>query len=103
MKIFFWAVVAVCIYIYKQKLEKDDERWQEAVYLHSDMFDKYIELMDDPSMSYFKWKEWLPLFEEADRRCINLSPEAKKLGRVSDYVKQAIRDDGYEKDFEVVR
>lgn len=68
------------------------------------MYDKYRELLEDPLMSYLKWKEWLPIFEAADKRCESLDPQmAARVGRVSRFVKQVIDDDGYKQDTEAVR
>ncbi|MFZ2484463.1 MAG: hypothetical protein WAW81_00760 [Minisyncoccia bacterium] len=50
-------------------------------------------------MSYLKWKEWLPIFEAADERCMRLEPEmAMRLGSVAEKVRNIIKDDGYQCD-----
>ena len=97
------ASVLYCSYLTSRSV-KEARLSSEAFDLHCDMFDKYLELANDPLMSYLKWKEWLPVFEAADERCRQLSPETVgRVGRVSDFVKRAIRDDGYEKDSKAVR
>lgn len=86
------------------KTGRESRRELEAFDLHCDMFDKYRELMEDPLMSYLKWKEWLPIFEAADNRCEQLDPDmAGRLGRVSEFVRRAISDDGYKQDMGAVR
>lgn len=57
--------------------ERKTRKWMKAFDLHSDMFNKYVELADDPIMSDRKWKEWLPIFEEADRICARDCPDMK--------------------------
>ena len=89
---------------YSLRLERQSRREMEAFDLHCDMYDKYRELVDDPLMSYLKWKEWLPLFEAADERCEDLDPKTvARIGRVSNFVKRIINDDGYKQDLEAAR
>ena len=91
------------VFYHHRKTGREFRAWSEAFDLHCDMYDKYRELLDNPLMTYLKWKEWLPLFEAADERCLRLSPDTESLGRVSDFVKRAISDDGYQKDQMAVR
>ncbi|MDO8565074.1 MAG: hypothetical protein Q7R67_00375 [bacterium] len=97
---FLVLVPIIAFYLYQDfKLRRWRKREKEVVNLHCDMFDKYRELMEDPLMSYLKWKAWLPIFEAADERCEQLEPDmAARLGRVSNFVKRAINDDGYKQD-----
>lgn len=53
------------------------KRWMRAFDLHSDMFNKYMELADDPVMSDYKWKDWLPIFEMVDKICDRDCPDMK--------------------------
>ncbi len=72
------------------KLTKKSIKAREAVFLDCDMASKIRELLDDPTMTTKKWKEWLPIFEAADKevrsKC-NLN-----LGRNADYVRAIISD-----------
>ena len=70
------------------KLARGSVKEREAVFLDCDMSSKLRELLDDPAMTAEKWKEWLPIFESADRevrsKC-NLN-----LGRNADFVREII-------------
>ena len=48
------------------KLAKEAVRERKAVFLDCDISSKFRELLDDPTMTTQKWKEWLPIFKSAD-------------------------------------
>lgn len=52
-------------------------RWMKAYDLHDDMFKKYLELIDDPTTTDSQLKEWLPIFEAADKICAQDCPDMK--------------------------
>ncbi|MFZ2763960.1 MAG: hypothetical protein WAX80_02920 [Minisyncoccia bacterium] len=96
---FLLLTIIVFFLIQDFKLRKLAKRGREVVDLHCDMWAKMRELFDDPTMSYLKWKEWLPIFEAADERCMRLEPEmAMRLGSVAEKVRNIIKDDGYQCD-----
>ncbi len=99
MKLFIFLPI-IAFYLYQSfKIRRLANREVEAFELHCDMYAKYRELMEDPLMSYLRWKEWLPVFEAADAHCQKLNPKtAAQLGRVSRFVKKMIEDDGYRQD-----
>ena len=103
MKLLILIMAGICILYHHIKTGREYKRWSEAFDLHCDMYDKYRELLENPLTTYLKWKEWLPIFEEADERCKRLAPETANLGRISDFVKRVISDDGYQKDVQAVR
>ena len=91
-------IVAFFLYHYI-KIGRVARAEMEAFHLHCDMWDKVQELLDDPTMSYLKWKEWLPVFEAVDKRCMRLDPKmTARLGKVSDRVRRIIADDDYQQD-----
>ncbi len=59
------------------KSEIKTRKWMKAFDLHNDMFNKYIELVDDSLVGDYKLKEWLPIFEEVDRICARDCPDMK--------------------------
>lgn len=84
------------------KLRKWGKATKEASTLHHDMWDKLQELLDDPTMTYLKWKAWLPVFEAADERSRMLDPEtAARLGSLAEKVRRIIREDDYKQDVEM--
>ena len=98
-----FGVIIFLIYHYI-KINREGDREMEAFDLHCDMYDKYRELVDDPLMSYLKWKESLPIFEAADERCKQLDKaRAESLGQVSRFVKRIIEEDGYQQDLKAAR
>ena len=52
-------------------------RYFRAYDLHQDMVKKYNELIEDNLMSDLQWKEWLPIFKEADRIFARDCPDIK--------------------------
>lgn len=56
---------------------RKSEKWMKAFDLHNDMFDKYVELAEDPLVTDAEWKEWLPVFEEADKIFARDCPDMK--------------------------
>lgn len=83
-------MVGVAIFLYRAK--KVGRRELAATFYYCDMGDLYRELLDDPFMSSEKWKEWLPLFEDADRRFAEAHPYVKDFFRYAEAVKQEIDD-----------
>lgn len=50
--------------LFKKLTKKEQEEW--AVQAHDDLLKKLLELIDDPCMSYYKWREWLPICKYSD-------------------------------------
>lgn len=97
---FFFLCVAFFLWQHKRDLKREDK----ALILYSDMKHKIKELSDDPSMSYLKWKEWLPIFEEADLECRRLhSVTARGMYDLADLVRDIIKDDGHKEDVRTAR
>lgn len=80
--------VATFLYLYKEKVDRS----VEAVFYYCDMGDRFDEMRDDPFMSAEKWKEWLPLFEDADDRFAQTHPYIENPLRYSDLVRQEIEN-----------
>lgn len=84
----FAVLVAWVLIINEIKIRK----WIKAFELHNDMFNKYVELCDDSLMTDNKWKEWLPIFEEADRIFARDCPDMK-LDPISSRVRNILKDE----------
>lgn len=76
--------------------EKVGERELAATLYWCDMGDLFRELRDDPFMTSAKWRGWLPLFEDADRRFAETHPHVKDFFRYSEAVKREIADVPFE-------
>lgn len=50
--------------LFKKMTKKEQEEWAEQ--MHFDLLDKILELKDDPFMSDYKWREWLPVCRYSD-------------------------------------
>jgi len=88
---FLAAVIIVSSFLLYVKKRLDD-RADAATTYWCDMGSKYHELIDDPWMSSEKWKEWLPLFEDADRRYAETHPYIKGFYRYAEAVRREIDD-----------
>ena len=101
MKLLVFLLPVIAVFLYSLYKVRRVDRELEMFDLHCDMWDKMQELLDNPTMSYLKWKEWLPVFKAADERCKRLDPKmATILGRISDKVEGIIKDDGYQQDLQ---
>lgn len=57
--------------------KKEQEDW--AFQIHSDLFDKLTELIDDPFMSDYKLREWLPICRYSDDLILQVLPKTKLM------------------------
>lgn len=69
------GIFLVCLW----KDRRRHKRWAQADQIRNDLFNKYLELCDDPFMNDAKWKEWIPVFEYADKLyeandCLGIKP-----------------------------
>lgn len=87
---FIAVVIGIVIFLYKA--EKGGKRELAAMIYYCDMGSLYHELIDDPFMSSEKWKKWLPLFEDADRRFAETHPYVKDFFRYAEAVREEIDD-----------
>lgn len=90
-----FLVVAFVIYAITQTILDTPKRRKEreAFDLHCDMWEKIQELLDDPTISDTKWKEWLPIFDEVDRYCEKNYPGiTDRLGSLATRVKHLTSD-----------
>lgn len=88
---FFLLVVIISASLSYRAIER--RRRQDAAMTYwQDMGKKYHELIDDPFMSSEKWREWLPIFEDADRRFEEAYPHVKDFFRYGDVVRAEIDD-----------
>jgi hypothetical protein len=85
-------VVAIAMVVFLRRAERKGAQELGAMFYYCDMEDLYHELVNDPFMSSEKWKEWLPLFEDADRRFAEAHPYAKDFFRYADAVRREIDD-----------
>ncbi len=90
MIIFLAVLLGVLICL--RTTEKENERTLAATFYYCDMGDRFHEMIDDPFMSSEKWKEWLPLFEDADRRFGEAHPYIKDYFHYAEAVRQEIDD-----------
>jgi hypothetical protein len=72
------------------KIGKVARDQKEAVFLDCDMSSKLRQLIDDPTMTDAKWRQWLPVFEEAD--AIVRSKTTLPLGHNADLVRRIISE-----------
>lgn len=68
------------------------ERALAATYYYCDMGKLFLDLSDDPFMTSAKWREWLPLFEDADRHYAETHPYLGDFFRYAEAVKREIDD-----------
>ncbi len=85
-------IVAIFVVGFLYRTKKAGERELAATFYWCDMGDKFHELRDDPFMTSAKWREWLPLFEDADRRFGETHPYVRDYFRYSEAVKREITD-----------
>lgn len=75
-----------------QRSVKANECALAATYYHCDMGKLFLELIDDPFMTSAKWREWLPLFEDADRCYAETHPYLKNFFHYAEAVRREITD-----------
>lgn len=84
------AVIAVVGFLYRSR--RASEQSLHATYYYCDMGNLFLELRDDPSMDSAKWREWLPLFEDAERMFTETHPYVGEFFRYSEAIKKEIID-----------
>lgn len=85
------ALMAGGVFIYWLKRRTDRALW--ALHYWLDMGKLFGELREDPFMTTAKWKEWLPLFEDADRIYEKFHPDPKRFLHYSELVQREIAYD----------
>ncbi len=86
------VVAAITIAIFLYKSEQGNRRALAATYYYCDMGKLFLDLIDDPSMSSEKWREWLPLFEDADCHFAETHPYVTDFFRYAEAVRREIDD-----------
>ncbi len=92
--IYIIGFLAILIFLYWMK--RNGDRELAAMHRWCNMGDVFHELRDDPFMTTAKWRDLLPLFEEADHAFARTHPHLKKSTRYADLVRQEINGSPYE-------
>jgi hypothetical protein len=82
----------VGIMIFLRRAQKAGNRALEATEYRCLMGKLFNQLRDDPFMSSEKWREWLPLFRDADDRFTETHLYIKEFGRYAELVEKEIDD-----------
>lgn len=71
------------------------ETWARADAERSLMYNKFIELKEDPAMTDAKWAEWLPVFEYTDRCYAEKSHNKVKFFSLAEAARKQIDDNSF--------
>jgi hypothetical protein len=85
--IFAIAVAAQYQYNLRRRFTKSHKAFTE----HRDLYDKLMELRDDPAMTDGKWKTWIPVCEYVDEVVRRNYDNPKNLGEsLTEFVRREI-------------
>lgn len=97
---FFCLIVIVCLIaklvdkLFTLALENTPSLL--ATHYYCDMGNKLQELMEDSSMMDGKWKEWLPIFEDADTIFAKTHPYIQNPPQLANIVRDILNNDDEE-------
>lgn len=81
--VYYWARKL----LFKKMTRRERKEW--ALQTHLDLFQKIIDLLDDPSMSDSKWREYLPICRYSDTILKQVLPNTPHR-QLEDIVRQII-------------
>lgn len=89
--VLFIIIIIIIIIIYESG--KADDLAHLTTDYRVAMLHKFNELRDDPAMTDAKWREWLPIFEDAEELFAKTHPHIRDFYRPSEHIKAELAGD----------
>ena len=90
---YIFMAIAAIIFVVQSLDDSQHQQWAQADEIRDLMFRKYLELVEDPTMTDQKWSQWLPVFQYIDELYEQHNHICVPVSKLADKVRNQIDDD----------